>query len=115
MQRELAATPPREDDDTPATYLEKLEGAVHRKAIATILCQSGEEFHATALRKYIRGFSFFGDPIDMALRKLLMEAELPKETQQIDRMVQAFANRYHECNPGVFASTGELCSPFPRL
>ena len=107
IQRELAATPPREENDTPATYLEKLEGAVNRKAIATILCQSGEEFYATALRKYIRGFAFFGDPIDMSLRKLLMEAELPKETQQIDRLVQAFANRYHECNPGVFASTGK--------
>jgi hypothetical protein len=42
--------------------------------------------------------------MDMALRKLLMEAELPKETQQIDRFLQAFANRYHECNPGIYSS-----------
>jgi hypothetical protein len=42
--------------------------------------------------------------MDMAIRKLLMEAELPKETQQIDRFLQAFANRYHECNPGIYAS-----------
>ncbi|KAL1957213.1 hypothetical protein VTO42DRAFT_6247 [Malbranchea cinnamomea] len=107
LQRELAAIPPREEGDTPATYLEKLEGSVHRKVIATILCQSAEDFYATALRKYIRRFSFFGDPIDMAIRKLLMEAELPKETQQIDRLLQAFANRYHECNPGIFASTDQ--------
>ena len=40
----------------------------------------------------------------MAIRKLLMEAELPKETQQIDRCLQAFANRYHECNPGIYAN-----------
>ncbi|GAO20058.1 hypothetical protein UVI_02034510 [Ustilaginoidea virens] len=40
----------------------------------------------------------------MAIRKLLMEAELPKETQQIDRCLQAFANRYHECNPGIYSS-----------
>jgi hypothetical protein len=52
----------------------------------------------------MRGFMFFGDPMDMALRKLLMEAELPKETQQIDRFLQAFANRYHECNPGIYSS-----------
>lgn len=52
----------------------------------------------------MRSFSFFGDPMDMAIRKLLMEAELPKETQQIDRCLQAFANRYHECNPGIYFS-----------
>lgn len=109
LQRELALCPSREPDDTPATYLEKLDGAVNRKAIATILSQSAEDFYATALRKYIRGFSFFGEPMDMAIRKLLMEAELPKETQQIDRVIQAFANRYHECNPGIFASTGKSC------
>ncbi|KAK4694630.1 hypothetical protein P7C71_g2982, partial [Lecanoromycetidae sp. Uapishka_2] len=43
----------------------------------------------------------------MSTRKLLMEVELPKETQQIDRVLQAFANRYHECNPGVYASPDE--------
>jgi hypothetical protein len=52
----------------------------------------------------MRGFGFFGDPMDMAIRKLLMEVELPKETQQIDRCLQSFANRYHECNPGIYAS-----------
>lgn len=55
----------------------------------------------------MRGFKFFGDPLDMSIRKLLMEAELPKETQQIDRVLQAFANRYHECNPGIYASPDE--------
>jgi len=52
----------------------------------------------------MRGFKFFEDPMDMAIRKLLMEAELPKETQQIDRCLQAFANRYHECNPGIYST-----------
>ena len=59
----------------------------------------------------MRGFGFFGDPMDIALRKLLMEVELPKETQQIDRVLQSFADRYHECNPGIFASTGGPISP----
>lgn len=40
----------------------------------------------------------------MSLRKFLLEAELPKETQQVDRVIQAFADRYHECNPGIFVS-----------
>ena len=55
----------------------------------------------------MRSFAFFEDPMDMAIRKLLMEVELPKETQQIDRVVQRFADRYHECNPGIFCSTGQ--------
>jgi hypothetical protein len=72
--------------------------------IAGILAQSDEEFYKIGLRKYMRSFSYFGDPLDMSIRKLLMEVELPKETQQIDRFLQAFADRYHECNPGIFSS-----------
>lgn len=104
--REVVNCPEREESDTPATYLSRLEEAIRRGAIAGILSQSGDEFYKTALRRYMRSFSFFGDPIDMALRKLLMEVELPKETQQIDRVLQGFADRYHECNPGIFASPG---------
>ncbi|OJJ67377.1 hypothetical protein ASPBRDRAFT_135952 [Aspergillus brasiliensis CBS 101740] len=96
--------PERQEGDTPATYLERLEATVPKSVIASVLSQSNDEFYKTALRKYMRGFSFFGDPIDMAIRKLLMEVELPKETQQIDRFLQSFADRYHECNPGIFAS-----------
>ncbi|KIX03985.1 uncharacterized protein Z518_07538 [Rhinocladiella mackenziei CBS 650.93] len=99
--------PQREDGDTPATYLEKLDAAIPRSAMATILCKSADDFSKTCLRKYMRGFSYFGDSIDMAIRKMLMEVELPKETQQIDRLLAGFADRYYECNPGVFASTDE--------
>ncbi|PYI08881.1 guanyl-nucleotide exchange factor [Aspergillus sclerotiicarbonarius CBS 121057] len=99
--------PDRQESDTPATYLERLEASVPKGVIASVLSQSNDEFYKTALRKYMRGFSFFGDPIDMAIRKLLMEVELPKETQQIDRFIQSFADRYHECNPGIFASTDQ--------
>ncbi|KAI5304405.1 hypothetical protein KEM56_006535 [Ascosphaera pollenicola] len=103
LMRELPPPPPaREEDDTPATYLLKLESSVLRGSIATILSQSNNEFYKEALRKYMNGFSFFDDPIDMSLRKMLMEVELPKETQEIDRVLQSFAERYHECNPGIF-------------
>ncbi|KAF7731279.1 hypothetical protein EC973_000695 [Apophysomyces ossiformis] len=46
-------------------------------------------------------FDFRGDGIDMALRKLLAKVHLPKESQQIDRAMEDFAKRYHECNPGL--------------
>ncbi|KAL4807328.1 hypothetical protein BDV18DRAFT_115902 [Aspergillus unguis] len=99
--------PKRQEGDTPAIYLERLEENIPKGAIAGVLSQSGEDFYKTALRKFMRSFSFFGDPIDMSIRKLLMEVELPKETQQIDRFLQSFADRYHECNPGIFASTDQ--------
>lgn len=103
----LISYPERQEDDTPATYLTRLEESIPRSVIAGVLAQSNDDFYKTTLRKYMRGFSFFGDPIDMAIRKLLMEVELPKETQQIDRFIQSFADRYHECNPGIFASTDQ--------
>ncbi|KAL2834116.1 hypothetical protein BJY01DRAFT_84952 [Aspergillus pseudoustus] len=99
--------PEREEGETPATYLTRLEENIPKSTIAGVLSQSGEDFYKNALRKFMRGFAYFGDPIDMAIRKLLMEVELPKETQQIDRFLQSFADRYHECNPGIFASTDQ--------
>ncbi|KAL8965630.1 MAG: hypothetical protein Q9183_003755 [Haloplaca sp. 2 TL-2023] len=107
LTREAAIVPQRQDGETAAKYLLRLEEAVTRGAAAAILSKSDDEFSKNVLRSYMRRFKFFGDPLDMSIRKLLMDAELPKETQQIDRMLQAFANRYHECNPGIYASPDE--------
>ena len=35
-------------------------------------------------------------------------ATLPREAQQIDRLLHTFAMRYHECNPQVFPSVDEV-------
>lgn len=107
FSRDLYVVPQRQEGDTPAKYLVRLEEAVNRGAVAAILSKSDDDFSKNTLRSYMRGFKFFGDPLDMSIRKLLMEAELPKETQQIDRVLQAFANRYHECNPGIYALPDE--------
>ncbi|KAL8404068.1 hypothetical protein RB594_009069 [Gaeumannomyces avenae] len=103
LARDSVILPERRDDDTPAKYLARLEEVVSRSVIASALSKNADQFSQAVLRSYMRGFRFFGDPMDMSIRKLLMEAELPKETQQIDRCLQAFANRYHECNPGIYA------------
>lgn len=102
MSREALVIPEREEGDTPGKYLERLEATVSRSLIAGILSKSSDPFAQAVLRSYTRRFPFFGEPIDMSLRKFLLEAELPKETQQVDRVIQAFADRYHECNPGIF-------------
>lgn len=55
---------------------------------------------------YMAQFDFTHHALDVALRKLLMHMSLPKETQQIDRVIEAFANRYEQCEPGLFESKG---------
>ncbi|MCJ1282257.1 hypothetical protein MMC26_001580 [Xylographa opegraphella] len=99
--------PERQEGDTPAKYLARLEEVVNRGAIAALLSKSDDEFSRNVLRSYMRRFKFFEDPLDMAVRKMLMHVELPKETQHIDRTLQSFADRYHECNPGIFLSPDE--------
>ena len=97
--------PERQEGDTAAKYLSRLEEVVHRSALVAIASKTNDEFMKSILRSFMRRFSFFEDPLDMAVRKLLMHINLPRETQQIDRTLQAFADRYHECNPGVFPTT----------
>lgn len=104
LTREPVVIPERLENEGPANYLVRLEEAVSRGVVASVLSKGTDSFSQQVLRSYMRGFAFFGDPMDMAIRKLLMEVELPKETQQIDRCLQSFANRYHECNPGIYAS-----------
>ncbi|KAH8719289.1 hypothetical protein GQ44DRAFT_741996 [Phaeosphaeriaceae sp. PMI808] len=96
-------TPPNGASEPPGHYLERIEeNNVDKSVIASYLSKTDDPFLLSVLRSYMRKFAFFGDPIDMAIRKLLMQVELPKETQQIDRVLQGFADRYHECNPGIF-------------
>ncbi|KAL7418165.1 hypothetical protein BDY24DRAFT_335085, partial [Mrakia frigida] len=57
-----------------------------------------------ALRAYMSSFDFSSKPLDVALRRLLMEVALPRETQQIDRVMESFAKQYIEGNPGLFTN-----------
>lgn len=45
-------------------------------------------------------------------RQFLWSFRLPGEAQKIDRMMEAFASRYCQCNPGVFQSTGSIQTGF---
>ncbi|CAK7264101.1 hypothetical protein SEPCBS119000_000827 [Sporothrix epigloea] len=104
LARDTFVLPDRREDDTPAKYLARLEEVASRSVIGSTLSKFNDVFFQSVLRSYMRSFKFFTEPMDMAIRKLLMDAELPRETQHIDRFLQAFANRYHECNPGIFSS-----------
>jgi hypothetical protein len=107
ISREALVMPEREEGETPGHYLERMEeNNIGKSAIASYLTKAEDAFLLAVLRSYMRKFAFFGDPIDMAIRKLLMQVELPKETQQIDRVLQGFSDRYHECNPGIYINPG---------
>jgi hypothetical protein len=46
-------------------------------------------------------------------RRYLFTFILPGEAQKIDRIMEAFAQRYYECNPHIYASAGNDESPYP--
>lgn len=92
------------DDEDASEYAERIASTAPKTQIAAILASSADEFYVEALYHFMTRFWFNGLPLDIALRKLLMDLHLPKETQQIDRVMEAFARRYNECNNGLFAS-----------
>ncbi|KAF9478033.1 hypothetical protein BDN70DRAFT_809626 [Pholiota conissans] len=104
--RKADATVPKplRSEESPEAYLMRLKSAVGKAEVAGVLASSSDSFYAEALRAYIKQFEFHDIPLDVALRKLLMEVGLPRETQQIDRVMEAFASRYMFCNPGIFTS-----------
>jgi len=90
--------------DTAVTYLQRIIEKRLGGYAAGELSKHEDSFHREVLKLYLELFNFTDDPLDMALRKFLVSVHLPKETQQIDRVVEAFAFRYHECNPDIYAS-----------
>ncbi|KAF7964985.1 hypothetical protein HWV62_1178, partial [Athelia sp. TMB] len=54
-----------------------------------------------ALQYYIDFFGFTGLRLDHAFRRLCAKLYLKAETQQVDRILEAFSRRYWECNPNT--------------
>lgn len=104
----LSSVPPEElrpqQDELPEDFLQRLSSLIGKADIAGLLGSSAEVKYVATLKLYIGKFSFTGDPLDVALRRLLMHIGLPRETQQIDRVIEAFSKRYVECNPDIFMS-----------
>ncbi|WVR08533.1 hypothetical protein IAU60_005588 [Kwoniella sp. DSM 27419] len=94
----------REDDEEPRQWLERVIATIPRQEISNVLAASGDGFYIEALRLYMSSFDFTHNALDVALRRLLMHISLPKETQQIDRVIEAFAQRYEQCEPGLFGA-----------
>ncbi|KAG6381326.1 hypothetical protein JVT61DRAFT_5736 [Boletus reticuloceps] len=94
---------PRASESSEA-FVNRLVSLVSKADIAVVLASTGDPIYIDSLKLFIGRFGFHGEPLDVALRRLLMDVGLPRETQQIDRVIEAFANRYISCNPDLFTS-----------
>ncbi|XP_047670054.1 cytohesin 4b [Tachysurus fulvidraco] len=86
-----------------AEFLYKEEG-LNKTAIGDFLGER-EELHLKILKAFVELHEFSDLNLVQALRQFLWSFRLPGEAQKIDRMMEAFATRYCECNPDVFQST----------
>ncbi|KTG32779.1 hypothetical protein cypCar_00014364 [Cyprinus carpio] len=99
-----------------ARFLYKGEG-LNKTAIGDYLGER-DDFNIQVLHAFVELHEFTDLNLVQALRQFLWSFRLPGEAQKIDRMMEAFAQRYCQCNPGVFQSTGgsalhfSLCSVF---
>lgn len=58
----------------------------------------------SVMHAYTDIYDFSGMTFDGALRLHVSGFRLPGEAQKIDRIMEKFASRYCECNPGIFAN-----------
>ncbi|EEB06933.1 guanyl-nucleotide exchange factor Sec74 [Schizosaccharomyces japonicus yFS275] len=88
-------------------FLERVQSIVPARFIAALLSTNNSPLHQMCLRMFFQNFRFNNEPLDMSLRKLLAICLLPRETQQIDRVLSAFSEQYYECNPNLYNSADE--------
>nr|XP_048307818.1 cytohesin-1 isoform X4 [Myodes glareolus] len=86
-----------------AQFLYKGEG-LNKTAIGDYLGER-DEFSIQVLHAFVELHEFTDLNLVQALRQFLWSFRLPGEAQKIDRMMEAFAQRYCQCNNGVFQST----------
>ncbi|XP_038064245.1 cytohesin-1-like [Patiria miniata] len=86
-----------------AQFLYKGEG-LNKTAIGDYLGEK-KDFNIKVLEAFVERHEFKDMILVQALRQFLWSFRLPGEAQKIDRMMECFAKRYCETNPGVFEST----------
>ncbi|XP_061840219.1 cytohesin 4b isoform X1 [Nerophis lumbriciformis] len=86
-----------------AEFLYKEEG-LNKTAIGEFLGER-DELHLQTLKAFVELHEFSDLNLVQALRQFLWSFRLPGEAQKIDRMMEAFAKRYCDCNVSVFQST----------
>ena len=93
-------------ENTPesvAQFLYNGEG-LNKTAIGDYLGERND-FNVQVLKAFVSLHEFSDMILVQALRQFLWSFRLPGEAQKIDRMMECFAERYCELNPGVFCNT----------
>lgn len=86
-----------------AQFLYQGEG-LNKTAIGDYLGEKND-FNIAVLKAFVQLHEFSDMILVQALRQFLWSFRLPGEAQKIDRMMECFAERYCESNPGVFTSS----------
>lgn len=91
-----------DNNEDIAEFLFENNGRLNKKNIGLLLCDPKQQL---LLKAFINLFDFKGLRVDEAIRILLTKFRLPGESQQIERIIEAFSNRYtecqnYECTPG---------------
>lgn len=82
------------DIDELARFIFSKSTRLNKKVLGEYLAKPS---NIDLLKKFIHLFEFEGLRVDEALRILLKSFRLPGESQQIERVVEIFAERYEEC------------------
>lgn len=90
------------DPEDVAQFLYKGEG-LNKTAIGDYLGERND-FNMDVLKAFVNLHEFSDTILVQALRQFLWSFRLPGEAQKIDRMMECFAERYCELNPGVFSN-----------
>lgn len=77
-----------------AEFLFENNSRMNKKTIGLLLC---DPRNTTLLKSFIDLFDYKGLRVDEAIRILLTKFRLPGESQQIERIIEAFSSRYVEC------------------
>jgi hypothetical protein len=87
-------------EDSPASIAKFIRGCplLNRSKISDFL---GQPAQVELLSEYLNTFTFTGLTLDGALRELCSVFRLPGESQQIDRVMQAFAKKYSNDNSEI--------------
>ncbi|KAJ9098643.1 hypothetical protein QFC21_004291 [Naganishia friedmannii] len=94
--------PGRQPEASIEEWMAQLSQILPRSSLASFLASKQTPDFQGGLHSLLKGFHFDNLPLDIALRRFLLEMALPREAQQIDRVLEAFAQRYNACHPGLF-------------
>lgn len=106
---------PTEDDKAKAQKIfDGNEDFIPKEKAASWMGEEGPIRQRT-LRAYMDLFDFSNKSVVTSLRDVCNRLVLRAETQQVDRILVTFSQRWVDCNPNHgFKSTGKSCHPMQR-